>query len=639
VYRINVSKTVLFGVAAVALGCSAFGEEAKARPNVLFLAVDDWNDWTGPMGNSQARTPHLDRLAKRGVTFSNAHCPAVYCIPSRTAVMTGIHPYTSGSYSDQTHMLNHPEYIGVQTWFSKNGYGVYGTGKLYHHMPGYVDLAGWDEFFVRDEQQKLDGWPMGSWDYGAPRPPDWPIAKIHGARENHDKPPTNLEYGAIPNELEGAMADTMRADWACKFLQRKHDQPFFLGVGFYAPHRPNYVPQKYFDLYPLGSVELPVCKEGDLDDLPASLRSKMLRRKEAKHDRLIELDEAKPTLRGYLAALSYADAMIGRVLDALDESGQADNTIVVLWSDNGYHHGEKTKWGKHTLWERTTNVPFMWAGPGVAPGAQIDTTVSLIDAYPTLLELCGLPPNEQVEGVSLASVLRKPESATDRSVVVSGVNGSDFAVINQSWRYIRYTDGAEELYDLKNDPNEWSNLAADKNAYMEVRRTMASHLPENPAKPGLGKTAKTAELVIDGEDFRWVAVDAGNRRKDGKRQSKRAASAKVNTGTDWRTVRHDKVLKPGQPFMIQVEYHGLKNGLVAGMSLNWHKSDGRFGGRLFVSDKINGVENDKVYAYTVELDELPEGIAWARLMTTVSPNGNFADRTHHTAGEEIPVGK
>jgi len=502
----------LLSLLAGALGASVSASAAD-RPNVLFLAVDDWNDWTGPMGNSQAKTPNLDRLAGRGVTFTNAHCPGVYCAPSRTAIMTGIHPYTSGSYADQTHMFNHPEYVGIQSWFSENGYGVYGTGKLYHHMPGYLDLRGWDEFFVRDEQQKRDGWPMGSWDYGAPLPEKWPVSKLYDPTKEYKKPPSHLEYGALPNAAEDAMADTIRADWACKFLKQPHDEPFFLAVGLYAPHRQNYVPRKYFDLYPLHSVQLPVCKEGDLDDLPESVRRPKLNRKKVIHDRLMELDEAKPTLRGYLAALSYADTMLGRVLDALDENGHADNTIVVLWSDNGYHHGEKTHWGKHTMWERTTNVPFMWAGPGLARGAKIDATVSLIDTYPTLLELCGLPPNDQVEGVSLASVLRKPQDATDRSVVVSGAEGMHFAVVNQSWRYIRYGDGEEELYDLTKDPNEWSNLAADEDAYAEVRQTMAAHLPDHPAKPGLGKKSRTAKLVIQGEDFRWVAVDAKSDKK------------------------------------------------------------------------------------------------------------------------------
>lgn len=606
---------------------------AADRPNVLFLVVDDWNDWTGPMGNSQAKTPNLDRLAQRGVTFTYAHCPAVYCAPSRTAIMTGVHPYTSGSYSDETHMLNHPEYIGIQSWFGENGYGVYGTGKIYHHMPGYLDLRGWDEFFVRDEQQKLDGWPMGSWDYGAPLPAEWPISKLYDPTEEFKKPPSHLEYGALPNEAEHAMADTIRTDWACEFLQREHDKPFFLAVGLYAPHRPNYVPQKYFDMYPLESVELPICKEGDLDDLPESIRRQKLNRKKVIHDRLIALDDAKPTLRGYLAALSYADAMLGRVLDALDENGHADNTVVVLWSDNAYHHGEKTHWGKHTLWERTTNVPFMWAGPGIARGAKIDATVNLIDTYPTLLELCGLPSNDQAEGVSLASVLRDPQTATDRSVVVSGMDGASFAVVNQSWRYIRYRTGEEELYDVRRDPNEWENLATHEKRYAEVKRSLAAHLPKKPAKPGLGLKSKTTRLLIDGEDFKWIEIDA----RDGKKQPTRSAPSTPMGGTDWYTIRYDKVLTAGKPFTIHVEYHGLKKGLIAGLSLNWHKPDGTFGGKLFLADKIKGVENDKAYTYTVEIDEVPEGIGYARLTTTISPNGMFTDRTHHMKSEIIPV--
>ncbi|MCP4811412.1 MAG: sulfatase-like hydrolase/transferase, partial [Planctomycetaceae bacterium] len=239
-----------------------------------------------------------------------------------------------------------------------------------------------------------------------------------------------------------------------------HDKPFFLGVGLYAPHFPNYCPQKYFDLYDPDQIKLPPYKADDLDDLPPQIK-KIKTARSRIHKKLEDLDAVDDAIHGYLACISYADAMMGRVLDALDASPYADNTIVVLWSDHGYHHGEKGDWGKHTLWERTSNVPFIWAGPGVAKGRKSDVTVSLIDMYPTLVDLCGLAkPHQELAGESLAKTLADPKSAEDRNVFLPHMNPGEYAVINRDWRYIRYGEDGEELYDLQNDPNEWHNLAA-----------------------------------------------------------------------------------------------------------------------------------------------------------------------------------
>ena len=191
-----------------------------------------------------------------------------------------------------------------------------------------------------------------------------------------------------PSQLGG------RTTW-----QRKHDKPFFLACGFYAPHYPNYCPQKYFDLYDRDAIETPAFKEDDLADLPDKIRKQRENRKKQHYDKLVAMGAWKDALHGYLACTSYADAMVGRILNALESSPYADNTIVVLWSDHGYHLGEKGQWGKHTLWERTSNVPFIWAGPGVAKGARTDVTVSLIDIYPTLVEQCNLPaPHQNTRG-------------------------------------------------------------------------------------------------------------------------------------------------------------------------------------------------------------------------------------------------
>ena len=270
-----------------------------------------------------------------------------------------------------------------------------------------------------------------------------------------------LNEGAVPEGRKQSMADTARVNWAVEKLKEKHDQPFFLGVGLYAPHYPNYCPQEFFDLYDRDAIKLPPVKADDLDDLPPKIKKiKTARSRIPK--RLEELGAMKDAIHGYLACISYADAMLGRVLDALEASPYTEDTIVVMWSDHGYHLGEKGDWGKHTLWERTSNVPFLWAGPGVAKGAESDGTVSLIDMYPTLVDLCGLPtPEQHLDGASLAATLADPATAHDRDVFLPHMNPGEYAVMNRDWRYIRYGEDGEELYNLKVDPNEWDNLAGD----------------------------------------------------------------------------------------------------------------------------------------------------------------------------------
>lgn len=231
-------------------------------------------------------------------------------------------------------------------------------------------------------------------------------------------------------------------------------------------------------------------------------------------------------IQGYLACISYADAMLGRVLDALAASPYGDNTIVVLWSDHGYHHGEKGQWGKHTLWERTSNVPFLWAGPGVAEGTKTDVTASLIDMYPTLVELCSLPkPHQPLEGTSLAPTLRNPSAARDRNVFLPYMNPGEYAVINRDWRYIRYGDDGEELYDLREDPNEWTNLASDEKV-ADLKAELRKSAPKTFAAPE-EKLNTRKDLVVEGDTFRWEKAK-GNYKPLPKYRPYNAASASAS---------------------------------------------------------------------------------------------------------------
>ena len=489
----------LFRAALFVVFMSA-GSACAKQPNVLFLAVDDMNDWIGSLGATpRAITPNLDKLAARGVNFSNAHTPGVYCAPARAAIFSGQYASTTGCYRSSDYFTDHPEIEGLPLSFSKAGYTTLGVGKLYHHMPGSIDVRGWDEFYLRKPSQRTEGWSLDNWTEEMPFPNPFPASVFNKGKEI--KGGLFLEWAGLPNDKEEEMADTIRVNWAADQLGKKHDKPFFLACGIYAPHFPNYCPQKYFDLYDRDKIELPPIKVDDLEDLPERMKRAKTARSKI-HKELEAKGAVKDAIHGYLACMSYADAMMGRVLDALEKSPYADNTIVVLWSDHGYHHGEKYDWGKHTLWERTSNIPFIWAGPGVKKGAVTDVTASLIDMYPTFVEMCGLPrPHQKLEGTSLASTLEKPAVAKDRDVYLPYMAPGEYAIINKDWRYITYGDDGEELYDLKSDPNEWNNLAENPK-YKDTKRLLRKSAPKkfSPAAP---KRTIGKDLIIEGETFRW----------------------------------------------------------------------------------------------------------------------------------------
>ncbi|MFN3189414.1 MAG: sulfatase [Aureliella sp.] len=474
---------------------------ADTQPNVVFLAVDDMNDFVGCLeSRPNAITPNIDRLAARGVCFTNAHTAGVFCAPSRAAIFSGQYASTTGCYETPNFFVHHPEIESLQMSFAKAGYSTLGAGKLFHHPAGAIDQRGWTKFFLRNQFQREGGWALESWSSDTPVPQPFPNSVYNQGKEITGG--LFLEWGAVPKDREHEMADTIRADWAARQLKRKHDKPFFLACGFYAPHYPNYCPQKYFDLYDRDAIETPAFKEDDLDDLPPKIIKQRQNRRKQHYDKLVAMGAWKDALHGYLACTSYADAMVGRILDALAASPYADNTIVVLWSDHGYHLGEKGQWGKHTLWERTSNVPFVWAGPGVAKGVRSDVTVSLIDIYPTLVEACNLPaPRQELEGVSLASTLKNPSVAQDRTVYLPYMKPGEYTLINRDWRFIHYDDKNQELYKVNEDPHEWDNLASDTQ-YADVIARLRETAPREFADPEPKLNARR-DLVVEDESFRW----------------------------------------------------------------------------------------------------------------------------------------
>ena len=494
-----IMKPLVILTALLALLCqSALTAE---RPNVLFLAVDDMNDWIGCLGKTpRAITPNIDKLARNGVNFTNAHTAGVFCAPSRAAIFSGQFASTTGCYQSANYFVDHPEIESLQTSFAKSGYSTFGAGKLFHHPAGAIDVRDWTHFFLRNPEQRQTGWPMNSWSKETPFPDTFPASIYNRGQEITGG--MFLEWAGIPNHKEEEMADTKRVNWAVEQLKVKHEKPFFLAVGLYAPHYPNYCPQKYFDLYDPQKIALPLIKKDDLNDLPEKIK-KMKTGRSRIVQKLQSLDAWDDAIHGYLANISYADAMIGRVLNALEQSPYADNTIVVLWSDHGYHLGEKGDWGKHTLWERTSNVPFIWSGPGVAKNKTTDVTVSLIDMYPTFQEMCGLPKTRQnLEGTSIASILSEPANIKDRSIFLPHMHPGEYAIINRDWRYIRYGEDGEELYDLNKDPNEWNNLAGEKK-YAKIMNRLASFAPNKFAPQARKLNAKRDLFVKDGS-YKWI---------------------------------------------------------------------------------------------------------------------------------------
>lgn len=447
----------------------ALAAQQASRPNVLMIAVDDWNDWVGALGgHPQVKTPNLDRLAARGLLFTDAHTASPLCNPSRTALMTGRMPATSGVYGNEQKWR--PLLPNAQTLpqhFRANGYTTHGGGKLFHHGKGFNDPASWDEYFFWNPAARANDWHDNYSFPPDPEPSGRPITPMPSVSwRNFDWSPVDVADADMP--------DYKVASWAAAHLSKTHTAPFFLAAGMFRPHIPWFVPKKYYDMYPLDEVIVPQVKEDDLADVPPIAREFALN-EESSHHLLVSTGNWKRAVQAYLACITFSDAMVGRMLDALDAGPNRANTIVCLWSDHGYHLGEKWHWHKQALWQRATHVPFIVAAPGVTkPGMRCDHPVSLIDVYPTLADLAGLPKPTGVDGVSLRPQLRDPSTPTGRAVVSTYLKGNH-GIYTDRWHYIRYNNGAEELYDRRQDPHEWVNLA--EKAPPDLKRTLAAQLP------------------------------------------------------------------------------------------------------------------------------------------------------------------
>ena len=473
------------------------------KPNVLFLAVDDMKDWVNCLGGYEGtvHTPNIDRLADRGMLFTNAHCPSPKCAPSRAAIMTGLRPSTSGLYDNGHWWLpNLPDVVTIPAHFRNSGYRVVGAGKIFHHTAGNHPPNQWDDFLRLSFRN--DPWFRGAtlnypWSTSGPNPPGFPFSGVKGLGHEND-------WGSLEIDDE-EYDDALSADYAVNFLTNRlvesNSNPFFLACGLYRPHLPWYVPIKYFDLYALDEIVLPIVREDDLDDIPsAGLKFAAARRSD--FEAIKNAGKWKQAVRAYLASITYADDQLGRVLDALDNSPHASNTIILLWSDHGWHLGEKQHWHKTTLWEEATRVPLIISAPEYQPGV-CNRPVSLLDLYPTLTELAGLESIQSHDGVSLVPLLRDSNADWNHPAVIE-FNRGNAAVRSDRFRYIRYNDGGEELYDHKNDPHEWNNLAQIQK-YNSIKTELGSHLTHDWAE----SAQKKAAFKFDHETFTWTHKKSG----------------------------------------------------------------------------------------------------------------------------------
>lgn len=442
----NIKKSLItLGLAFVSILFHETYAQIKPVYNVLLVVVDDMNDWIGPFGVYEGiKTPNIDKLAQKGVVFKRAYCAAPACNPSRTSLLTGIRPSTSGVYhNNQPWRPVLPDAVTLPQYFKANGYEVKGAGKIFH-LP-FNDSASWPVYFDVPN---------------SPKPPEAPVNGF-----------SNFDWSPVDVKDED-MGDYEVVSQGINYFRQKRDKPFFLAIGLTRPHLPWYVPQKYYDQYPLSSIKLPEIIANDLADVPAA--GVKIANPKGDHKFITENNQWEKAIQGYLASITFADAQLGRLLDALEKSDYADNTIIVFLSDHGWHLGEKEHWRKFALWEEASRVPLIVYAPGISKENSVSgRTVNLLDIYPTLVELCSLPVKKELEGNNIVPLLKNPSAPWEfPSITTHGFE--NHAVRSEKWRYIRYRDGSEELYDHDNDPNEFKNLANDKKYAAEKLRLKKS---------------------------------------------------------------------------------------------------------------------------------------------------------------------
>ena len=453
------------------------------KPNVLMIAVDDQNDWIGYLGgHPMVQTPNIDKLARSGTAFTNAHCQSPLCNPSRTSLMMGLRPSSTGIYGLAPWIRTLPAFkdlLSLPQYLKKHGgYQTTTGGKIYHGRNGRGK---------NDREFDEVGPPSGV----GVKPKSKLVETPFG---NHPL----VDWGVFPH-LDQDKQDYKVATWAIDEIKKERDDPFFISCGFFLPHVPCYATQEWFDLYPDDDSVLPEILRNDRLDTPRFSWYMHWYLPEVRLKWLEEANQWRNLVRSYLACTSFVDAQIGRVLEALEQSEKKDNTVVVLWSDHGWHIGEKEISGKNSLWDDSTRVPLVFSGPKVKSGQICNQPAELLDVYPTLIELCDLPGNEKLEGLSLLPQLEDANATRIRPAVTTH-NQNNHGVRSEGWRFIQYADGTRELYDMRNDPNEWKNLAEDP----KFKKVIAEHLQFLPSinlPPAQGSRSRI--LTVEEDHVIW----------------------------------------------------------------------------------------------------------------------------------------
>tara|TARA_B100000768_G_scaffold182012_1_gene208406 strand:+ start:5433 stop:7121 length:1689 start_codon:yes stop_codon:yes gene_type:complete len=464
----------------------------ETHPNVLFIAIDDMNDWAGFLNtHPQVQTPHMDTLAAQGISFTNAHVPAPICGPSRTAIMSGLWPTSNGIYTNAVNYKEQlPHLISIPEYFRQNGYYLMGAGKIFHAGEGKMPENAWDEF----GGQGSSGSPFSKEELSLEKQNPFNLVIKNGKEfrlplngfpaDRFWRSSNTFDWGPVdlPDEM---FSDTRKVNWAIKRLQKKQKKPFFLAVGFNRPHQPLYNPKRFHDLYPPETVVLPKSLKDDLSDLPRSGKEYTeAAETSGLHSSVAQYGEWKNAVSSYLASISFVDELVGNLMAALNDSVYADNTLVVLWSDHGWHLGEKQHWGKATGWFRSTRIPMVIVPPkshtpaGFEPHTKSARMVNLLDLAPTIADMTGTPLNKDWEGQSLLPLVKDPDHEW-QSYTHTTFGRGNHTVSTPRWQYIHYFDGAAELYDLQLDPDEFVNLANDRN-FAGVVAQLHQYLPAEP---------------------------------------------------------------------------------------------------------------------------------------------------------------
>ena len=426
------------------------------RPNVLFVIVDDMNGYGFYNKYPGVKMPYLDKLQKQSVVFDHAYCAVPKCVPSRAAVLSGLPANITGAYLNaskpwkQSRVLS--EIVSLPECFKDNGYTTFGRGKIFHNNP--------------PEERFKAMWDNEVYSGGFKPFPD-PENQVQG------------RFWGIQAFADKEFPDVMNSDAVMEFLNKDHDKPFFITLGIYRPHTPFTAPQRFFDMYDLNEIILPPgYKKNDTEDIPEMGKRLIDKLKRFRTAGTGNEEMWKKMIWAYLACNTFADWSVGRVIETLDAGKYADNTIVVLWSDNGYHCGEKNHWEKSVPWELGVKTPMLIRIPNMKNAGKVcSLPVNLIDIYPTLVDYCGIdPPSNPLAGKSLRPLLEKPDKFTSKPVV--SILGKKYtSVRDKRYRYIQYPDGTEELYDHKNDNFEHNNLAG-KWKYKLIKDKLARHVPK-----------------------------------------------------------------------------------------------------------------------------------------------------------------